>query len=299
MNNELSLIHASYFLILLSFGLIIGSFLNVLILRYNPSGQFFNFKKLSGRSHCLNCRKNLRWFELIPVLSFVLQLGKCRRCKNRISFQYPAVEILSGLIFLIIPSYLSNLYRFDLFNLSLPQLLFISFWILVFLILLLITFIDFREYVIPDELNLGILFSGIGIIVISQYFSGSFFAFFDSFLKNFSLFFPFQDVWVNHLLGGALGFIFFFTIFYLSRGRGMGFGDVKLATASGILLGLPDIIMAISLSFIVGGIVGLFLMIFKGKSRKDRVPFGPFFVLGIILTFFFGHDILNLYFAAF
>lgn len=150
------------------FGAAIGSFLNVLIARYDPARSLFYFPALLGRSRCPRCKKTLGVFELVPIFSFIFLRAKCRGCKGSIRFRYPLVEILSGLIFILVPLALTQFYGFSLsaFFLFLSPLWFsflVGIWIFAFLAFLLIAFIDAEHYLIPDELNIFIIICGIGI----------------------------------------------------------------------------------------------------------------------------------------
>ncbi len=297
--------------ILFVLGTAIGSFLNVVILRYNPESNPTQklFTGINGRSHCMTCGKILHWYELIPLLSFIIQLGRCRSCKTRLSLQYPIVEFLAGLIFVLVPYVLLPIGGMAASYAS------ITIWIFVLLTLLLISVIDFHLYIIPDGLNLTLFALAIANF-INLHFKGSFGVpennLYHSIIgthaavsgtllgtKATFLFFISQNIWLNFLLGGIFGAVFFGAIYFLSGGRAMGFGDVKMALAAGLLLGLPDMILATMLAFITGAISGLFLMIRSKKGMKDHLPFGPFIALGITLVFFFGYDIVDGYFRFF
>ncbi|MEK7169629.1 MAG: prepilin peptidase [Patescibacteria group bacterium] len=294
-----------FFIALFIFGLAIGSFLNVLVLRYNPEGNLWNTKKLSGRSRCPHCNHELKASELVPLWSFFVQKGRCRECDHKLSFQYPVVEFLSGAIFAGLPWFLNGFYNVSLqsfanFNLEWWYYGLLLTWIAVFLAWLVIAAIDLREYVVPNELNALLVFLGIlagGLIIV---YGDKLFPFRDSFLEQYRLIFsPFQNFIFNRLLGMAAGGLFFGFLAFASRGRGMGMGDVKLAIASGLILGWPDIALAIMLSFLFGGIMGGALLIFGKKEMKDKLPFAPFFVLAAFTTVFFGRGIIGWYFSLF
>ena len=298
------------YLLLFIFGTAIGSFLNVVILRYDPDKKLF--AGTNGRSHCMSCGKNLHWYELIPLVSFIIQLGRCRSCKARLSWQYPVVEFIAGAIFVLVPYVLLPI---GLINASYAVYLPVILWTLVFITLLLISVIDFHLYIIPDGLNVAIfIFAAVNFI--NLYLIGNFGELqnnlYHSLLgthagiagtllgtKAAFLMFMSQNIWLNFILGGVFGGAFFGAIYFLSRGRAMGFGDVKLALAAGFLLGLPDMILATILAFITGALAGLFLMIRRKKGIKDHLPFGPFIALGITFVFFFGYDIVDGYFKFF
>ncbi len=278
------------------FGLAIGSFLNVVALRYKEGGGIF--ANIYGRSHCPLCGKTLRWYELIPLVSFVIQRARCRTCGEKISFQYPVVELLSGLIMAFVPYRIISLYQ-PFHQPYLPAFIFV----LAFLTLLLISVIDFRLQIIPDSLSAFLALLGVAMVFIH----GSFGDFGlkngiigGSFLGGYALMFWVGDSQiVNTILGVIFGLVFIGLIYVFTRGRGIGLGDVKLAAAEGLLLGWPDIALSLLVAFIVGAIVGGGLMLFRRKTLQDAVPFGPFIAVGITIVFFLGYDILNAYFRLF
>ena len=279
----------TFLLLLFVFGALVGSFINVLGLRYSEKKGFK--LALRGRSKCPKCNKKLRWYELIPILSFFMQGGRCRKCRGRISWQYPIVEILSGLVFVLVPLKLGQ---------GVPTTL----WVLAFLAFILISIIDLRLRVIPDKLIafialLGLLLFGFYKItgefgLVGGTVKGSFLG---SFAVGFWLGSP--TVFLNYAAGILFGLIIFGALYAIGKGKTMGFGDVKFAGAVGSLMGWPDTVLALMLAFITGAIWGVALILNKKKKMKDSVPFGPFIVLGVTLVFFFGYDILNGYFAAF
>ena len=207
--------------ILFIFGIAIGSFMNVLALRYDGEHFLFNPKVIGGRSRCPHCMHTLRWFELIPVISFIIQGARCRSCQARIGFQYPLVELLSGVIFVLVPWHFA----------SYPWLwdggwyIFSGLWIAAFEILLLMAYIDLRLQIIPDEL---VVFLGI-VAILETIFAG---AYVDP-----------GNPWMSHLLGAILGGGFFGSLVLATRGKGMGMGDVKLGVPLGFLFGWPDMLL--------------------------------------------------------
>ena len=252
------------------FGLCVGSFLNVVIFRLEKN------KSLGGRSFCHQCRHQLSWKDLVPVFSFLFLGGKCRYCKAKISWQYPIVEISSALIFLLIfnqASVIPGLTR----N---PESLFLA-WIPAFAgmtamfyiasALIVIFVYDLKHYLIPDK----VLFPAIGVALVYRFFEPA--------------------MLVNYLLAVAIASGFFFFIWFASRGRWMGFGDAKLAILMGLLLGFPNILVALFLAFLLGAVVGVGLIIFQKKGLKSQVPFGPFLITGTFLALFWGSQIINWY----
>src|SRR3990167_6175748 len=153
------------YLFLFIFGLAIGSFLYVVSLRYRPEQKLLDLKIIGGRSACPHCQKTLRWYELVPLLSFIIQLGKCRSCGQRLSLQYPLVEFLSGLIFILVPYLLTLIPYFLNSKFYIPV---IAVWILIFLLFLLLSVVDFRFYLIPDQINLLLAISGFILIIFKS-----------------------------------------------------------------------------------------------------------------------------------
>ncbi len=251
-------------ILFLLFGLIIGSFLNVVSMRYKgdspQKGEFSLFMR-QGRSHCPHCGKVLAWHELIPIASFIIQKGRCRSCGHKLSLQYPVVELATGIIFALLAGKIGFMDSTAVTSLSI--------WLLASVFFILIAAIDFRLFIIPDALNIGIAFLGVGITIL-------------------------QRDYFNHALAAVIGAIFFGAIVLATRGQGMGGGDIKLAGAMGLLLGLPDVIFAFMSAFIIGALWGVGLMILRKKTLKDAVPFGPFLVIGTFLSLFLTPFFLNM-----
>jgi leader peptidase (prepilin peptidase)/N-methyltransferase len=276
------MVYQTLFLFIL--GTAIGSFLNVLILRYKPGENVFG-KHLGGRSKCPHCGKVLKWYELIPILSFVIQLGRCRKCKKSISIQYPVVEILSGVIMATVPLMMGlTLYSFV--------------WVAVLLLLLAASVIDIRSYVIPDMLTLSVAFLGViatALIALGK--AGSTSLIPGTFLGSYAYVFSFtQNPWIGHIAAAVVGASFFSVIILLSKGKAMGWGDAKLAGAIGLFLGWPDTIMVLMIAFILGAVIGSVLLATKKKKLKDALPFGPYIAVGTAIIFYWGLDIMTLYF---
>mgnify|MGYP001599760690 CR=1 FL=1 len=279
---------------LFTFGVIIGSFLNVVALRYSEDKNIFSLAHLGGRSNCQHCHQNLAWYELIPIFSFLLQKGKCWICLKKLSWQYPLVELASGLIFLL-PLYFIN-YQLPITN---YQLLSSVIWIAAFLIFLLIWAIDFRLYIIPDELNFLLAILGL-ILIDAQNLYGSFSEFSGSFLGSYSALFGLRSgVWQNHIGAMLIGAGIVGIIILLTRGNGMGMGDLKLMAALGLLYGWPDILFIFMFASVIGAAVSLVLMLARKKTMKSSVPFGPFLVMGAASVFFFGETFIRGYFNFF
>ncbi|PIR89574.1 MAG: hypothetical protein COU07_01610 [Candidatus Harrisonbacteria bacterium CG10_big_fil_rev_8_21_14_0_10_40_38] len=290
-----------FFLLLL--GVSFGSFINVLALRYDPEKPIFS-RRILGRSHCSSCGRVIRFFEMVPVLSFLLLRGKCRICKTKLSLQYPIVELSSGLSMMFLLNVVSDAFNFQFLAISGFWVLFLTWALyllfgLAILTLIFIAAVDARTFIIPDQSNLLIMLIGIATSVCI-YFLGSFGPFMGSFVSHYASLFGFHSsVAGNRIFAVFVGILFFGLIVVFTKGRGMGMGDVKLAGALGFLLGWPDLILALALAFITGSIWSILMMVQKEKKFSSKVPFGPFIVTGTLMIVFFGVDIINGYFALF
>jgi prepilin signal peptidase PulO-like enzyme (type II secretory pathway) len=286
-------------IILALFGLAIGSFLNVFLLRYRPdTDSFFSLRRTGGRSACPHCGEILSWMELVPLLSFIVQWGRCRKCHKKISWQYPLVELASAAIMVGVPLFLRHFFMYWNPSWEGAFVLVSAFWIVALLSLIMAFVIDVRHFIIPNALNfsifvMGLLWTGIGwgLGLFEHSFGGSF-------IKHYrEFFFSFHDVWLDHLLGMVIAAVFFFAIVLLSKGRAMGMGDVKLIGALGLLFGWPDIVLVMFLAFLIGAVWAVLLMVLGKKKMSDKVPFGPFIVIAASLVFFLGTSILSGYFG--
>ena len=255
-----------FYLIIFIFGLAIGSFLNCVIYRLEKRESF-----LRGRSHCPHCQKELSWKDLVPLLSFLILRGRCRYCRQKISLQYPLVELATGILFVFIAIFNFQFTTHDLLN--------ACFLFLVSCFLIIIFVYDLKHYIIPDKVIYPAIFiSGIWYLA-----SGIFFNFYTRY----------EILNAVYSAIGAAGF--FFLIVLVSRGRWMGVGDIKLAFLMGLFLGFPNILVALFLAFFLGAIIGIGLIISGKKTLKSEVPFGPFLVTGAFLALFFGENITQWY----
>lgn len=249
-------------------GAIVGSFLNVVILRYNTGLGF------SGRSKCFSCTRPLGFLELVPVLSFLFLSGRCAGCGSRISVQYPLVEAASG--FMLLGLYAAGFSGAELL------------YVFASVCLLLIIFIyDIRHKIIPD----GIVFL---FILLSFFYQ----------LIDFSgPFLRFPDFW--HLLSGPAVALPFFLLWLFSSGRWVGLGDGKLALGMGWFLGAYFGFSAVVFSVYSGAVFGACLLLTDALKRgsleeeeailKSEMPFAPFLIAGFVVTLFFGIDFINLH----
>ncbi len=243
------------------FGSLIGSFLNVCIYRIPR-----NMSVVWPSSRCTSCDSPVRPWDNIPLISYLLLLGRCRHCKDKISVRYPVVEAINAFL------YVSLLWRYG------PGWDFLLYCVLVSS-LIVITFIDLDYQIIPDRITLvGI---PIGLLAGSLLLP-------DPFLRASAL--GYKASVIGFLFGGG----FFYLVAVLSRG-GMGGGDIKMMAMVGAFLGWKAVLLTTLLGSLSGSIVGLFLMAAKGKGRKYKIPFGPFLALGTLVSLFFGQEILKWY----
>jgi len=250
------------------FGLMVGSFLNCLIYRLEKEESF-----LKGRSYCPNCKHVLSWQDLIPALSFFALKRKCRYCQKPISWQYPLVEILTGSIFLLIFN------QFSTFS-----FLTIVYYLLISSFLIVIFVYDFKHSLIPD----AIIYPAIVTAFLYRFLEIRKFSHWPLIAYNFKTLLPI----VFSAFGAAA---FFLLIVLASKGKWMGTGDIWLAFLMGLILGWPNILVALMLAFLIGAIIGLVLIILGRKSLKSEIPFGPFLVLATFLVLFLGEKIINWY----
>lgn len=235
------------------FGLIVGSFLNAVIWRLGKKESVFR-----GRSICPQCKHVLSAKDLIPLVSFALLKGRCRYCKKPISFQYPLVELATGVIF-----------AFLLWWIGLNPVSVALLWVLAALLIVIFVY-DLKHFLIPDMMVFGAIF----LAVVWQVLQGEL---------------------IGGIVAGLGAAFFFFMLFLISRGKWMGFGDVKLALFMGLFLGWPNILVALFAAFLVGSVVGGVLVAFKKKGMKSEVPFGPFLIGGTALAFVFGDALVDWY----
>src|SRR3989344_2721810 len=223
-------------------GISVGSFVSVLTMRYYPGGRLFG-NTVAGRSHCPHCKRVLRWFELIPLVSFIVQGARCRTCHTRLSFQYPLVELCGGIFFVTFPLVSSDFFNirlYDVVNFTAPlwYYMFVVLWFGVLGAWLAMVVIDIKHYLIPDELNVIVGAFGVTIISVLTVAGEAVSRFHISFLGHYApIFWQPSTIIVSYIVGALAGALVFLLIFLLSRGRAMGFGDVKLGFASGLVLG--------------------------------------------------------------
>lgn len=238
-------------------GLIIGSFLNVVIIRLAED------ETLLGRSVCRNCRKEIAWYDNVPVLSYLLLKGRCRWCHAKISLQYPLVEILTASLYVFVGALF--------FDIAEPVTWLTTVWLLLLLPVLLAIFVhDVRSMEIPVNLLV------VGVILTL------FFLVVEYFLFQGNVAFWETHLW-SSILGGALVTLFFYALVFFSQETWMGWGDVWLGLLVGLGTGLSHAFIMLTLSFALGAGVGVALLFFKKKELSTQVPFAPFLISGFLL----------------
>lgn len=249
------------------FGTIIGSFLNVVIYRFNSG------KTLGGRSMCFSCGKTLHWYELVPLASFIVQRGRCVKCRSVISSQYPIVEALTGIIFVAL--------AFKLFPLLLiSTTVFVTFLTVscyLWCIWLVISVYDIRHTIIPEQL----VWSANIVALLSL-----------CIFSNTNIVFHLPAL--NELLAGPLLALPFWALWYGSKGKWMGLGDAKLMLGLGWFLGIAIGFAGMLLAFWIGAFFAIILLALKHSryTMKSEIPFGPFLVLGAFVAYILSLDLV-------
>jgi len=239
------------YIIIFLYGIVIGSFLNVCICRL-PEKE--NIVKV--RSHCMSCGYQLKWYDLIPLFSYLFLGGKCRKCKQKISVQYPVIELLNGVMYCMI---------FAEYGLSVESLL----YALLISALITLSVIDFRTYEIPVGINIFILALGL-IRVITDY-----------------------TDWPDYAVGFILVSGFLYIIYLITKGRGIGGGDIKLMAVCGLLLGWKLILLSFVSGCIVGSVIHVIRMLVSGQGHV--LAFGPYLSIGVMISVFAGNQLIAWY----
>ena len=239
------------YIVVFLYGLLIGSFLNVLIYRIPKKENF-----IVARSHCMSCNYQLKWYDLVPLFSWIFLRGRCRKCREKISVQYPIVEALNGCLYLLV------FYRFGL---SIDSLL----YCFLFSALMALSVIDFRTYEIPVGFNYFIL--ALGLVRVAT---------------------DYQN-WLNYVIGFFSVSTFLFILIVVTKGRGMGGGDMKLMATCGLLIGWKLIILAFLLGCILGSVIHIIRMKVSGEDHV--LALGPYLSMGVALAVLFGNQWINWY----
>lgn len=241
------------YIIIFSFGIVIGSFLNVCIFRI-PNNESI----VLPHSHCMTCGYELRWYDLVPLFSFIFLRGRCRKCHTKLSLQYPLIEGLNGALYIIV--FLAN-------GWNLMSVL----YCLLTSALIVLSVIDLRTMEIPDGINLFIFLLGVFATVFDR--------------AN----------WKNHILGMIVVSGFLLVIYLVTVGRGIGGGDLKLMAGAGLLLGAKAVILAFFFSCILGSLIHVIRM--KVSDAEHRLAMGPYLSMGIWLTALWGQVVIEWYFG--
>ena len=236
-------------------GACVGSFCNVLIYRIPKEEEF-----VKTPSHCMTCGHELKWYELIPVVSWLIQGGKCRKCGVKLSAQYPIVEALNALMWLAA----GVLFRGDWVTVGL--------YCVLYSMLMVLSVIDWRTYIIPNGINLVIFLLGV-VRVLTD-------------LHN----------WLGYLIGMLAVSLVFLGLHVATGGNGLGMGDVKLVAAAGLLIGWQNMLLAVIIGSLSGAVIHSIRM--KGGAGK-KLAFGPYLAAGIWIAALFGQPLINAYLGLF
>ncbi len=244
-----------YSIIVFLYGITIGSFLNVCILRIPLKESI-----VTGRSHCDECGYQLRWYDLIPILSYLFLWGRCRKCKTKISIQYPLIEALNGILYVLVFCFQGWNYLSAIYCLAISALIVLS-------------VIDFRTNMIPVGINIYLL--AVGILRVGL---------------------DYRNM-LNYLIGFISVSGFLFLIYIVTKGNGIGGGDIKLMAPAGLLLGWKLVLLAFFLGCIYGAVIHPIRMKLAHQGRV--LAFGPYLSAGIITAILFGDRLLSWYLTLF
>lgn len=270
---EISLFQvAMYTLALFALGSVFGSFLNVVIYRTAMSKSW-----LFGRSKCDSCGRQVRWYDNIPIVSYLWLRGKCRDCLSPIGITHFVIEILAGSLFVW-----WYWFGFLFFQLTQNPFQYVQplFWLMVGLILLAIFISDYQYYIIPD------LFSASLLVITLMY--------------RIALVISGQMQFIDFawaLVAATAAMLFFFFLWFFTKGKGMGFGDVKLVFSLVLLVGASLTPVLLFVSFLSGAFVGVSLIVMREKKFGQVVPFGPFLIFATVLTLLVGNALLDWYWS--
>ena len=249
-------------------GLLIGSFLNVVIFRLHRQESF-----VKGPSKCLFCGHRLYTKDLVPVFSYIFLKGRCRYCQHRFSKQYPLVELDTALTFVLV--FYSIVTSLNILYLSTKDILHILNWWVISSFLIVIFVYDLKYYLILDI----VIWPAVVFVFIANIFLG------------FSI--------LNLLIGLVIGGGFFYLQYAISKGKWIGGGDILLGILMGIILGWPMILTALFIAYVLGGFVAVILLLFNKKKWSSKIPFGTFLSLATFITMLYGEVLYNWYFNLF
>jgi len=252
------------YLVLFLLGTAVGSFLNVVIYRLR-TGQ----SAVKGRSCCDHCGKKIDWFDNIPLLSYIILKGKCRKCKKKIPLEYFWLELLTGAEFVWVYWLLKVNFEFFGSIEGFYSLGLLVYWLILFAGSLTIAVFDIKYLLIPDEvLVLMVGAAGLRLILTQQ--------------------------WM-YLVFGILSSLLPLSLWLLTKGKGMGLGDVKLGFLMGLVLGFPQILVAYFVAFLTGAVTGVILILTKQSNLKAKIAFGPFLLLGMLVAKLWGMNLWTWY----
>lgn len=257
------------YLLIFIFGSIIGSFLNVVICRLPEKRSI-----IRGRSSCPHCKETIKAYDLIPIISFLFLRGKCRKCKVNISWQYPVVELVTGLLFLLVGIYYNA--AGNLNNAFMCR-------DLVFTAALVVIFVtDLRYFLIYDAVTVPMMFFAVIMNLVLT-----------STPENFVIVLSYLA------LAGLVGGGFFYLQYYFSRGAWVGVGDICLGMLMGFMLGWPNVLVALLIAYISGAVISVFLLLVRKKTMKSQVQFGAFLTAATFIVLLYGEKIINWYMSLF
>jgi leader peptidase (prepilin peptidase)/N-methyltransferase len=249
------------------FGTAIGSFLNVLIWRL-PRDE-----KPNGRSKCPHCKHELVWHDLIPVISFVVSRGKCKYCGKPISYRYPAIELVTGALF--------ALAAWSIPLVDVGSWLVLAKVAVVIAVCVTVFVIDLEHYLILDKVVFPSSAIILGLLILTDVVAGT------------------TSNTTQGILAALAASVPFLLLWFISKGKWMGLGDVKFMVFMGLALGFPGVLVALFVSFIVGAIVGVFLILAGKKQLSSKLPFGTFLSVATIVAVLYGNELWRLYWSLF
>lgn len=250
------------------YGTLIGSFLNVLILRL-PQGR-----SAGGRSECMTCKRQLTAWDLIPVISYFSLRGKCRGCSSPISPRYFIIELITGLLFALTLFILSPVSSFD-------YVVLLRVWFIL-AVLIVVFVIDLEHYLILDKVIYPAAIFILGLNIVLD-------------ILNGASFWTLSGYTIGGLLAALISFGFFFSLWFVSKGKWIGFGDVKFMILLGLALAWPNIWVGLFVSFILGGVIGTGLLLFGNKNMQSKLPLGTFLAVGTVVGLLWGDQLLTWY----
>lgn len=249
------------YVFLFIFGTAIGSFLNVVI------DRLANEESVMGRSHCDYCKHKLGSLDLIPILSFIIRGGRCNYCHKKISFYYPVVEFVTGVMFVLVWFYIPL--QTESTAIYLIKFVYLG----MIAALIVIFFSDLKYHIIPDQIQLVLFAASLFLLPLHG---------------------PIASVFIERVIAAVLVMAPIYFLYWVTKGKGMGFGDVKLAFIIGFMFGIKAGLLVLYFAFISGAIVGVILMILGKRGLKSKIAFGPFLVIGMLVILFWRDQIYEL-----